>query len=126
MKTLLDPMKTFLITLLGDLARWFAAFPLGRQGPTAPPDLAEGWYLLVGQTREETVEQAITRMARAEGLTLDTVQGALVLGFAETDPLRDWPHWFEWRRPGFQGSTRRLRGYRRAQLERAGILAGPN
>lgn len=72
------------------------------------------------------MERAIARAARAEGLAPDAVRGALVPGFADADPPRDWPRWFEWRRPGFEGSLRRLRGYRRAQIERAGILAGPN
>lgn len=105
---------------------WFADLLRYFFEPLAHHDGVEGWFILVGQAPEETVEQAVAWKARAEGLDPDAVKGALVLGYPDTDRVRDWPRWFEWRRPGHEGSLRQLRGYRRAQIERAGIPAGPN
>jgi len=90
-------------------------------------DRAPGWCLRVSQAPDETVEQAVARTARAQGLPPQAVLGALVLGFPESDQMRDWPRLFEWRRPGYQGPLRELRGYRQARIEMMNIvLAGPN
>lgn len=91
-----------------------------------PPGRAEGWCILVEQHPAETVEQAVARSAREQGFAPESVMGALVLGFPDTDRVRNWPRWFEWRRPGFQGQLRHLCGYRRVQIEQAGILTGPH
>jgi hypothetical protein len=87
----------------------------------------EGWYLLVVQQPRETVTAAVARTARSRDLLPEQVMAAWVLGYADADRIRDWPHFFEWRRPGFEGSVQGLRGYRRAYLERTrGYFMGPN
>jgi hypothetical protein len=81
---------------------------------------------MAGQRLDETVAVAVTRAALEQGINPEAVKGALVLGYPDTDDVRDWPHWFYRRRPGFEGDFRRLRGYRRVQIELQGIIAGPN
>ncbi|MDS4041758.1 MAG: hypothetical protein RKP20_11330 [Candidatus Competibacter sp.] len=101
---------------------WFPHIRVRRERQPAP----EGWFLLAGQRLDESVAAAVTRSARDQGIDPEQVMGALVLGYPDTDEIRDWPRWLYWRHPGFKGDFRHLRGYRRVQIELQGILGGPN